>query len=620
MSSIVLGKSANKNVRMDIDILLATRLLIQANSGGGKSWLLRRLAEQLFGKIPVLIIDPEGEFATLREKFDYFLVGQGGDIPADLRSARLLAEKFLELRASAVCDLYEAFRSKPLDQRAWVRAFLETIMDAPKKFWRPLVIIVDEAHKFCPQEAPKGRDMREREMISGTKDAMISVATAGRKRGFVPIWATQRLAKVDKDASAELLNRIVGMTIEDVDVDRAAELMSVSREDRNQFKASLKTLEPGQMYAFGRAISKERLLMKVGNVETTHPESGAGKHTTEPPPAPEKIKALLPKLADLPKAAEEKAKTEAELRAEVRSLKAQLRSQPVKPETKPIPVADPRAIERVARPLRAALEEAMKVMLKISAVGFDDDAMKSEEITKALQATAKEISRLAKAGLDKRFAEFEKLKREANRVLAKMKQLLSQETLEVRAELKRHEPFTLEVPIPQPRRGVPGFDADSRLHGLKRGAIKMLQTLAAWHPDSLTRDQLGILAGFAPSGGTFSEYMSLLRRRALIHEDGERVAISEEGLKASGNVPPRPESTHELVEMWKGKFKAGVGKMLDVLVARYPEEISREDLGQESGFASSGGTFGEYLSYLRRARLIEEIGGKVRASIALFID
>src|SRR6266403_4826327 len=52
----------------------------------------------------------------------------------------------------------------------------------------------------------------------------------------------------------------------------------------------------------------------------------------KPPPAPEKIKALLPKLADLPKEAEDKARTEAEYRNEIRTLKSQLataeRSQP----------------------------------------------------------------------------------------------------------------------------------------------------------------------------------------------------------------------------------------------------------------------------------------------------
>src|SRR5581483_633189 len=69
LSKIVIGQHAGKDVRIDLDTLLRTRMLIQANSGKGKSFLLRRLAEQLFGKVQVIILDPEGEFATLREKF-----------------------------------------------------------------------------------------------------------------------------------------------------------------------------------------------------------------------------------------------------------------------------------------------------------------------------------------------------------------------------------------------------------------------------------------------------------------------------------------------------------------------------------------------------------------------
>lgn len=100
MSKIVIGESEGKSLKLDIDLLIPSRLLIQANSGGGKSWLLRRLAEQLYGKVQTIILDPEGEFFTLREKFGYVLVGDGGETPADVRSAQMLAEKFLQLKAS----------------------------------------------------------------------------------------------------------------------------------------------------------------------------------------------------------------------------------------------------------------------------------------------------------------------------------------------------------------------------------------------------------------------------------------------------------------------------------------------------------------------------------------
>jgi hypothetical protein len=313
MSYIVLGKSGAHNAKLDIDILLRTRLLIQANSGGGKSYLLRRIAEQLFGKVPVIIIDPEGEFATLREKFGFVFVGKGGETPADPRSAALVAHKLLELRASAVCDLYEM---KPSERHRWVRLFAEAIVDAPKKLWRPTIFIVDEVHTFAPERGAGESEASE---------ALIGMATRGRKRRFCSIWATQRLGKVRKDATAEFLNRLVGSTFEDVDLKRAAELLSIRPEDRREFDAEMRVLEPGNFYGLGRAIAKERILIHIGPVETSHEVEDA-KYGDAPPPAPDEIQKLLPKLADLPKEAEEKAKTEAELRTEIRSLKAQLRS------------------------------------------------------------------------------------------------------------------------------------------------------------------------------------------------------------------------------------------------------------------------------------------------------
>jgi hypothetical protein len=100
---IIFGNAGGHNIGFDLDILVLTRLLVQANFGAGKSYLLRKLMEELFGHIQIIAIDPEGEFATLREKFGFVLVGKGDETPADVRSAGMVAEKLFELRASAVC-------------------------------------------------------------------------------------------------------------------------------------------------------------------------------------------------------------------------------------------------------------------------------------------------------------------------------------------------------------------------------------------------------------------------------------------------------------------------------------------------------------------------------------
>jgi hypothetical protein len=59
-----------KKLDLDLPKLVDTRLLIQANSGGGKSWLLRLIAER--AGIQTIVLDNEGEFASLRERWMSF--------------------------------------------------------------------------------------------------------------------------------------------------------------------------------------------------------------------------------------------------------------------------------------------------------------------------------------------------------------------------------------------------------------------------------------------------------------------------------------------------------------------------------------------------------------------
>lgn len=61
------------------------------------------------------------------------------------------------------------------------------------------------------------------------------------------------------------------------------------------------------------------------------------------------------------------------------------------------------------------------------------------------------------------------------------------------------------------------------------------------------------------------------------------------------------------------------GRMFDVLVEHYPNNVEREQLGMEAEIATTGGSFGTYLSMLRRNGLIEVSGTTIKASEALFI-
>jgi len=193
---------------IDVNKLVESRLLIQANSGAGKSWAIRRLLEQTYGRVPQIVLDVEGEFHTLREKFDYVLAGQkGGDCPADTKSAALLARRLLELNVSAIVDIYEL----GVQRARFVRLFLESLVNAPKELWHPLIIVVDEAHMFCPEAGQ-----------CESANAVIDLMTRGRKRGFCGVLATQRIAKLHKDAAAECNNKLIGRSALDIDMKRAS--------------------------------------------------------------------------------------------------------------------------------------------------------------------------------------------------------------------------------------------------------------------------------------------------------------------------------------------------------------------------------------------------------------
>lgn len=166
---------------IDLEKLIATRALIQANSGGGKSYLIRKLIEQVHGKVPYIVLDLEGEFITIREKYDVIIFGKGHDIPINIQYADKLARYLLELSANAIIDLSEL---KHHERILFVKRFLESMIAAPRVLWHPTIILLDEAHQFCPEDSK-----------AESSNAVIDLCTRGRKRGYCGILATQRLSK-----------------------------------------------------------------------------------------------------------------------------------------------------------------------------------------------------------------------------------------------------------------------------------------------------------------------------------------------------------------------------------------------------------------------------------------
>jgi hypothetical protein len=273
----------NDQMTINLPILIETRAIIQANSGGGKSWAIRRILEQSHGQVQQIIIDVEGAFRTLRERYGYVLLGRDdkdADYPIRPTNADLLARKFLEVRASVILDLYDFI---PSERQQIVRHFLDALIDAPKELWHDCLVVLDEAHIFCPERGS-----------AEAKPSVEALCSRGRARGFCAILATQRISKLGKDALAECNNKFIGRASLDRDKERSNAELEFPLKSQ-----ALKRLEPGEFYVFGPAISSEVQKVTIGPVTTTHPKAGS-RRLVSSPPTPERIKEVLEALRMLP--------------------------------------------------------------------------------------------------------------------------------------------------------------------------------------------------------------------------------------------------------------------------------------------------------------------------------
>jgi hypothetical protein len=275
---------SGRAVAVDLEELLATRLLVQGNSGSGKSHLLRRLLEGSAGLVQQVVIDPEGDFVTLSDAF-----GHSAIEAADYSMAEIarFAGRVREHRVSVVLSL------EGLELEAQMRCaatFLSALFDAPRDHWYPALVVVDEAQIFAPAIAGEVSDEARRTSLG----AMTNLMCRGRKRGLAGVIATQRLAKLAKNVAAEASNFLMGRTFLDIDMARAADLLGMDRRQAEQ----IRDLARGHFLALGPAVSRRPISVRIGDVRTSA-RSSSPKLVPLPTAANEDVQSMLFAPADL---------------------------------------------------------------------------------------------------------------------------------------------------------------------------------------------------------------------------------------------------------------------------------------------------------------------------------
>jgi hypothetical protein len=554
-------------LELDLPALVDTRLLIQANSGGGKSWLLRLIAER--AGIQTIVLDNEGEFASLREAVDVLLVGASGELPANPRHAALLARRLLEFKVSAVVDLYEL---KLGERRRFVKLFLESLIHLPRDLWRPTLVILDEAHIYCPERGSGEAESTE---------AVVSLMSQGRKRGYAGIIATQRLSKLHKDAAAEANNVIIGRTWLDADQVRAGDTLGFSKADR----VKLRDLGQGEFYAFGPALAKPGIVhFRTDQVRTTHPRPGQRHLLTAPAPS-QAIRGVLGKFADLPHEAEEEIRGLDESRRRIAELEREIKR--VKGASPALQI-DQKAVDRAAK---AAVER--------------ERAAWQRKLEQGRARFRRMVTAAASTG----------------RNLGQLKDLLEETEREWLNPPAAMAPANLSGNHRSERKTMPAGNrvesADNSDGPLKLSSgERRILTALAQYPEGRSKVQVAVLTGYAAAGGGFNNYLGALRSRALLQGDGDRLTITDTGIQTLGSWEPLPTGS-ALIDYWRSRLAKAERLILETLTEAYPDALTKEDVAAKAGYEANGGGFNNALGRLRTLELVQGRGA-LRASDNLF--
>jgi hypothetical protein len=288
LNALSIGTANGKPVVFDLDKLRTSHLMVTGASGSGKSYTNRVIAEQLYGIIPLFIFDPEEEYLTLKEKFNFVVIGgEGADAPIHPQTAEITIKRLMAANMSAIFNLYSLSVE---DQYLWVETAIHTLMNLPRDEWHPVAVLVDEAHLWCPEKGEGNGDARAE---------LVNLAKRGRKRGIMNIWSSQRLSSVDKSAVAELQNYLVGRTVLHTDQERTAKVLGVVRRERDDFFAQMNKLPLGSFFSQGAALvsDKRRVLQTVNKAQTTH--LGPGKLKAIEFPSQETVANILEEISSV---------------------------------------------------------------------------------------------------------------------------------------------------------------------------------------------------------------------------------------------------------------------------------------------------------------------------------
>ena len=252
------------------DHLISQPLAVIGIRNQGKSYFVGKICKELCeAKQPFIVIDPEGEYFTLREKYPVIVAAVGkpvgrprgykADLTINSETASMLARRVAEKGYSLVLDLRNATMA---DSYEALGAFLESLYSAEAEFNRPLVLIMEEAHVLVPEigrvRLPSLKKAQDK-VVYWTYE----IAARGRHRGLGYVCVARRAAEVSKAVLSQAPNRVIFKLVDPADL----AWLRNSRLSREEIDV-VKTLPQGKAVVIG--LSDQHLFIRSKPRKCSH--------------------------------------------------------------------------------------------------------------------------------------------------------------------------------------------------------------------------------------------------------------------------------------------------------------------------------------------------------------
>jgi hypothetical protein len=542
--------------------------------GSGKSTTAKQLVEQLtkVGQ-KCVIIDPMGSWWGLKASADgkseglpfTILGGDRADVPITPKAGELIADLVIDTESPLIIDLSLMRKGQRTD---FMEAFAEKLYYRNRE---PVMLVLDECDLLVPQMV--------RNDLARLVGAIEDIVRRGRQRGIGCTLISQRPASINKGVLSQVSTLVCHRLAAAHDRKAIDDWVTAQADPISQQRmmAELAKMPAGTAWVWSPSWLDlfERLDINMPSTFDSFETPKAGQKRIEPKVLSKPdIDALEAKLKQVIEEAEEN--DPKALRRRISELERELANRQPQVEVQTVEVE--KVIERVVVP-DMVMPGLDSLRSRLGGVVEAIDSL-CEDVAAAIYVIEEEPLKERPVGA-------------------------GPESLKV----KFHQIAAVKpVRVQEPSKGS-GDDIV-----LRAGPRRILEALIRQHPMRLTLSQVGVLSKLKTSSGTFSTYKSELLRGGYVEINDGEWTVTQRGFDYMGEVPKQPMTTEEILAMWRGVLRAGPRKMLDVLLAAYPDSVLRTELATAVEMVPTSGTFSTYLSDLRRNGLAEVEGQAVRAS------